>query len=85
MDRDAQTGCLERSTRKEQSMKGKILLTAVGMLAVLGVAAVLSRRTHERESFDSDGDRGNPQPVSDDMSANLGSEDTSATLAMDEQ
>ena len=66
-------------------MKGKILLTAVGTLAVLGVAAVLSRRTSERETLGLDGDRGNPQPVSDDTSANRGSEDTSATLAVDEE
>jgi hypothetical protein len=66
-------------------MKGKVALAAAGALALLGVAALLSRRTNEQESFDSDGDRGNPQPVSDDISANLGSEDTSVTLAMDEE
>ena len=57
-------------------MKGKVALAAAGVLAVLGVAALLSRRTNERETFGPDGDRGNPQPVSDD---------TSATLAVDEE
>ena len=66
-------------------MKGKVALAAAGALAVLGVAALLSRRTNEREIFGPDGDRGNSQPASDDTSANLGSEGTSATLAMDEE
>ena len=65
-------------------MKGKILLTAAGTLVALGVAAVLSRRTNERETFGPNGKLANLQPASDDTSANLGSEDTSATLAVDE-
>ena len=66
-------------------MKGKVALAVAGALALLGVTSLLSRRTNERETFGPDGDRGNPQPVSDDTSANRGSEDTSATLAVDEE
>ena len=65
-------------------MKGKVALAA-GALAVFGVAALLSRRTNERETIGPDGDRGNPQGGADDTSANLRSEDTSATLAVDEE
>ena len=66
-------------------MKGKVALAVAGALALLGVTSLLSRRTNERETFGPNGKLANLQPASDDTSANLGSEDTSATLAVDEE
>ncbi len=51
-------------------MKGKVL-AAAGTLALLGVAALLSRRTNEPASFDLDDERGDPRLVSEDTLANL--------------
>ena len=43
-------------------MKGKVALVVAGALALLGVTALLSRRTDASETFNQDGQRPDVEP-----------------------
>lgn len=57
-------------------MKGKVALAVAGALALLGVAALLSRREDRRETFNQHGQETDPDLVP---------EDTFATTAVDKE